>query len=102
MINDIINDFLIGDKKYWKLQFNKVINQINSYEPQKSINTYFKNDPCVNMLFIRGVSMMSNLYPPTAPRVIWNMYFYNLYLYLFENCDEIEYLNMVGNTLSLF
>jgi len=102
MIEEIVKDFLIGDKKYWKIQFNKVINQIKSYEPQNNNkkNMYFKGDTDKNMLFICGINLMSNLYPPTTPRVIWNTFFNKLYLYLLNNCDEIEYLNMIGNTLS--
>ena len=91
MIEDIVRDFLVGDKNYWKRQFNKVVNQINNYEPKKSIDKYFGEETeTIYMLFF-AENMMLSLYPPTAPRVIWNVYFRNLYLYLVEKCDDDIY-----------
>ena len=47
------------------------------------------------MLFC-AENMMLCLYQPKAPRVIWNVYFRKLYLYLVESCNEDDYLNFIG------
>lgn len=71
-----VQDYLVGEREFWKLQYNQVVRHMKMYQPEEIEKNYFFEDRYRRLkdVIVQAYDMMEDLWHPAPPPVMWSIF----------------------------